>query len=102
MSTFVLTYQGGSMATTPDEIAASMAAWNQWFVDLGAAVVDGGAPFGAATRLDADGGRVDATTGLSGYSVLTADSLEAAASLAKGCPVLANGGSVEVHETLAM
>ena len=41
-----------------------------------------------------------ATSELSGYSVLTADSLSGAAALAKGCPVLEHGGSVEVYETI--
>ena len=37
-------------------------------------------------------------SGLTGYSVLKADSLAAATTLAKGCPVLAHGGAVEVYE----
>jgi hypothetical protein len=43
-----------------------------------------------------DGGR----SGLSGYSVIRADSLTAATTLTKGCPVLAGGGGVEVYEVL--
>ena len=42
-----------------------------------------------------DGG----ASGLTGYSVLSADSLAAACDLAKGCPILDNGGTVEVYET---
>ena len=34
-----------------------------------------------------------------GYSVIEADSLDAATDLAKGCPVLAGGASVGVYET---
>lgn len=101
MSKFVLAYQGGSMATTEEAIKASMAEWGQWFADLGAAVVDGGNPFGAATKVTADG-RADAASGITGYSILDASDLEAAAALAKGCPVLAHGGSVDVYEALEM
>jgi hypothetical protein len=32
--------------------------------------------------------------------VLSADSLTGAAELAKGCPILADGASVEVYETV--
>jgi hypothetical protein len=32
--------------------------------------------------------------------VVSADSLAAAGELAKGCPVLASGGSVEVYEAI--
>ena len=37
--------------------------------------------------------------GLTGYSILNADSLADAAEKAKGCPILASGGTVEVYET---
>ena len=40
-----------------------------------------------------------ASSALTGYSILQADSLSSAAETAKGCPVLARGGSVEVYET---
>ena len=36
---------------------------------------------------------------MSGYSILTADSLDAATTMAKGCPVLAGGGKIAVFET---
>ncbi len=47
MANYVLVYQGGSMARTPEEVKAAMAAWGQWFGSLGAALVEGGNPFGA-------------------------------------------------------
>jgi len=102
MSKFVLAYEGGQMAATPEEIQASMALWGQWFSDLGEAVIDGGNPFGASTKVASDGGRAAATTGLGGYSIVDAADLEAAANLVKGCPVLAGGGSVDVYEALDM
>ena len=37
--------------------------------------------------------------GATGYSVLKPDDLAGAVALAKGCPILPSGGSVEVHET---
>ena len=52
--------------------------------------------------MKSDGSTGAATAGLSGYSVLQADSLDAAAVLAKGCPVLEIGGTVEVYEALPM
>ena len=39
---------------------------------------------------------------VSGYTVISADSLELAAKHAQGCPILDAGGSVEVAETVAM
>jgi hypothetical protein len=38
----------------------------------------------------------------SGYSIVTADSLDEAVDKAKGCPVLQGGASVTVYETFAV
>ena len=40
--------------------------------------------------------------GVSGYTVITADSLDSATAAAKGCPVMATGGAVDVYEALEM
>jgi hypothetical protein len=96
MGRFVLVYQGGAMAETPEAQQAAMAAWGAWFGSLGAAVVDGGAPFGASAAVGGGGSR----TGLTGYSILEAPDLDAAVGLAGGCPILADGGSVDVYEAI--
>lgn len=104
MTKYVLTYHGGAgMADDPAEVERVMAAWGAWFAGMGDAVVDGGNPFGDAATVAPDGstqhGRsVDVT----GYSIITADSLDAALDLAKGCPVLEGGGTVQVSEALEM
>ena len=98
MAKFVLVYRGGAMADTEEAQQAAMAAWGAWFGQLGAAVVDGGAPFGASGAV----GGGSATTGLTGYSILSADSLDAAIGLAGGCPIVADGGQVEVYEAIDM
>ena len=41
-------------------------------------------------------------SGAGGYSVIAADSLDAAVAMAKGCPVLVGGGTVCVNETIDM
>lgn len=101
MANYVLVYKGGNMAETEEEQQAAMAAWGAWFGSLGEAVVDGGNPFGPASSVATDGAVSDgATSGLTGYSVLSAGSLSEASAMAKGCPVLSSGGSVEVYETI--
>jgi hypothetical protein len=105
MPAYVFAYKGGAGSAAPSEEArnAAMAAWGQWFGTLGAAVVDGGNPFGPSKSVSAGGAVKDgASSSLSGYSVVKADSLDAAVQMAKGCPVLKNGGSVEVYETIKM
>jgi hypothetical protein len=100
MANYLLAYTGGGMAQTDAEREAAMAAWGQWFGTLGAAIVDAGNPFGPSASVGSDGANGAAETGLTGYSILTAENLDAAAELAKGCPVFANGGKVDVYETI--
>lgn len=96
MAKYVLVYQGGSMAETEEAQQAVMAAWGAWFGSLGSAVVDGGAPFGASAAV----GGGASTTGLTGYSILEAADLDAAVQMGAGCPILADGGSVDVYEAI--
>ena len=102
MTNFVLAYRGGGMAETPEAQEKAMAAWGAWFGGLGAALADGGNPFAASSTVHADGSTTPSGGGLTGYSILSATDLAAAAALATGCPILADGGTVEVYETLPM
>ncbi|MGZ4148495.1 MAG: hypothetical protein ACXVQJ_00495 [Actinomycetota bacterium] len=100
MAKYLLLYSGGSMPETEAEQAEVMQAWDAWFHQLGSAVADGGNPFTPASRRIAPDGSIgDDTTAASGYSVLEADSLDAAVTLAKGCPVLQGGASIDLYET---
>jgi hypothetical protein len=103
MTKFVLAYTGGSAPETKEEQDAVMSAWMGWFGQLGAAVVDGGAPFGPSATIAGGGSRSDGgASGLTGYSILEAADLASATEMGAGCPVLAAGGRVEVYETLPM
>ena len=97
MSKFVFAYRGGGMATTDADREAAMAAWGAWFGKIGGAIVEPGNPFGESTSV---GGSGSADSKLTGYTVVNADGLAAAAELLDGCPVLAEGGSVDVYETI--
>jgi len=99
MANYVLIYHGGSMPETPEEGAKVMQAWTDWFAVLGDAVVDGGNPASATKRIAPDGSVTDDAAGPTGYSILKAESLDAAVELAKGCPVLSDGSTVQVVET---
>ena len=98
MANFLLTFHGGSMPETKEAQDQAMGAWSTWFGSLGDAVVDGGNPTSHARAVSPDGSVMDATTAPTGYSIIKADSLDAATGLAKGCPVLAGGAVVLVSE----
>jgi len=91
------------MADTPEAQKAVMDAWMGWFGTLGQDIVDPGNPFGVSSTVTADGSSKDGgASGIGGYSVISASSLADAAGKAKGCPVLAGGGTVEVYEAMPM
>ncbi len=101
MNNYLLAYRGGRMADSEEERTATMNAWRNWFGELGDSVVEIGNPLAASAEVNGGGSVADgAASGLSGYSVLKAESLDAASQLAKGCPVLSGGGSVDVYEAV--
>lgn len=103
MAKFVFAYTGGNPPQTEAEGEAVMAAWMGWFGTLGAAIIDGGNPFGASQSVASDGStREGNVTNLTGYSIIDAADITAATELAKGCPALASGGTVDVFEAMAI
>jgi hypothetical protein len=104
VANYVLVFKGGSVPESEAEQQKVMADWGAWYGSMGAAVVDGGTPFGPSKSIAGDGTVSDgAASALTGYTIITAGSLDAAADLSKGCPILAGGaGSIEIYETLEM
>lgn len=99
MANYLLLYHGGSMPETQEETAKVMEAWTGWFGTLDGSVIDQGNPSGPSKTISASGAVSTDASGPSGYSIIKADSLDAAVALAKGCPVLQGGASVQVVET---
>jgi hypothetical protein len=104
MAKFVFAYHGGGAPESEAEGAAVMKAWTDWFTSLGAGVVDAGNPTGASATVGSDGSTTPGggANPVTGYSIISADSLDAALVHAKGCPQLASGGTIEVAEAIDM
>jgi hypothetical protein len=104
MGNYVFVYSGGKGVSTDEaERNAQYAQWGQWFEKLSSAVVDGGAATGAAKTVGPGGSVSDGgSLGMTGFSIVSADSLDSATELAKGCPVLGVGGTVDVYEAITM
>jgi len=101
MAKFLLAYRGGSMPESPEAQAEVMKAWEAWFTSIGAAVADPGNPSSTSRTIAANGViGPQGPASLSGYTILSADSLDAAVALSRSCPVLAGGASIEVIETV--
>lgn len=77
-------YTGG-----PDTFAD----WENWFRQLGDALVDMGNPVLGDRNTAGEAGTV---LPLGGYTIITAENIEEATRLASGCPIIQDGGAVEV------
>lgn len=91
MSKFVLIYRA-PFGYAPN--AGTSEAWTSWFMTIGANIVDPGDQVFGRDRV----GPAVADSYLAGYSVIVADDLLAAVSMAAGCPGVENGFTVEVGE----
>jgi hypothetical protein len=74
--------------------AGTPEAWASWFAAAGASIVDPGDQVLVRDRV----GPAVADSNLAGYSVIVADDISAAVSLATGCPGVEDGFTVEVGE----
>lgn len=103
MAKYLFVYHGGKPVTDPTERKTVMDAWGAWFGSLGAAVIDGGNPVGPSSTVQANGSLSSGGVNpVSGYSLISATNLEDAHSKARGCPLLRNGGSIEIAEAFDM
>lgn len=101
MPKYLFVYHGGAKPESEAEGRQAMEAWGRWFASMGEKVVDGGNPVGQSTTVNGDGSVVNdgGPNPTTGYGVFEAETLDEAISLAKGCPILSGGGSVELAET---
>lgn len=95
---------------SPEQMQQVMQTWMDW---IGSAVesgwmIDGGdalKPEGKVVHPDAtvtDGPFAESKELVGGFSMVQADTLEAAVRLTKDCPMLAAGGTVEVRELMGV
>lgn len=104
MAKYLFVYHGGSHPETDEEVAEVLDAWGNWLGSMGAAVVDGGNPVGQSYTVSPGGAVADngGSNPASGYGLFEAADLDDALAKAKGCPILAAGGTVEVAEVIDM
>src|SRR5580692_6749580 len=108
MANFLFVYRGspmGNVKISPEEMQQIMKQWEAWIgegfqkgwmVDAGDALTEEGRVVNAK-KVVTDGPFVESKEVVGGYSIVQADTIDAAAELAKGCPGLLTGGMVEVR-----
>ena len=103
MIQYVITYLGGDQPSTPEAGKEHFAKYQQWLASLGEAAVSPMNPFKDTQTVNPNGTvNAGSSTAMSGYTVIEADSMEKALEIAKACPFLDIGGSLEVSELVQM
>ena len=103
MNNYAFIYRGGLEFMSQEEGAEHMKKWRAWSGGLGDASVNRGSPFNKKSKIVSSGGVSDSgPDALAGYSIVKADSLDAALEIAKACPHLDIGGSIVVAEVMEM
>ena len=103
MSQYMITYLGGDHSTDAEERQQHMAKYRDWLASLGDAAVSPANPLKGTSTVNPDGSvSAGGSTTMSGFTIVQADSMEAALSMAKACPFLEVGGSLEVSELMKM
>ena len=102
VSFFLLAYHGGKIPESAEEGAKHMAKFEAWVGGLGDAVVNPGHPLGKSKTVSFGGVSEDGGSNpLVGFSIVKADSMDAALDMAKGYPHL-EIGTVDVVEMMGM
>lgn len=103
MSQYVIVYLGGDQPSSPEEGKQHRAKYMEWLSSLGDSAVSPANPLKDTNTVNPDGSVTPgSTTTMSGYTIIQADSMDAALSLATACPFLDIGGSLEVSELMEM
>lgn len=112
MSDFLLVFRmdKNDPAPTPEQMQSRMKSWQDWMGGIAAQnkLVSSGNRLASEGRVVKAGNVVtngpyaEIKEAIGGYIVVSADSLDEAAELSKGCPILHGGGNVEVRTIIPM
>lgn len=103
MSQYIIVYFGGNQPASPEEGKRHYAKYREWLVSLGDSVLSPANPLKNTSTINSDRTVTNTSkTSMSGYTIIKANSIEEALTLAKTCPFLDIGGSLEVSELVEM
>lgn len=103
MPQYMITYLGGDTPSSPEEGKQHFAKYKEWLSSLGDSAVSPANPLKNTSTVNSDGTvTAGGTTSMSGFTIIETDSIEAALLVAKRCPFLDVGGSLEVSELIQM
>jgi len=98
MTKYLFVYYGGNAPASKAEADKVMANWMKWFGSMGKAVVDAGNPTQPGKKVSSKGLSAIGRNPVTGYTIVSADSMDKALAMAKGSPQLASDGQIAVYE----
>lgn len=99
----MITYLGTPQPASPDEGQKHMAKYKEWLAALGDSAVSPANPLKNTKTINPDGSvEAGGSTAMSGFTIIAAESEDEALSVAKACPYLEIGGSLEISEVMKM
>jgi hypothetical protein len=103
LSQYIIVYLGGDQPSSPEKGKKHFAKYKEWLSSLGDSAISPANPLKNTRTVNSDGTVTSgSTTLMSGYTIIEADSIKAALEIAKACPFLDIGGSLEVSELIQM
>ncbi len=103
MTQYIIVYLGGNQPSSPEAGKQHFEKYKKWLSSLGDSAVSPANPLKDTSTVNSDGTvTTGGTTTMSGYTVIEADSMQTALEIAKACPFLEIGGSLEVSELIQM
>lgn len=103
MNQYIMTYLGGNPPATPEEGQQHFAQYKAWLASLGDSAVSPANPLKDTRTVASDGSvHTGGHSTMSGYTIVQAESMDAALAMAKDCPFLTIGGTLEVSELVKM
>jgi hypothetical protein len=103
MPQYMITYLGTPNSMSPEEGQQHMAKYRSWLSSLGDSAVSPANPLKDTSTVNSDGSVTNGgTSTMSGFTIIEVDSMDEALSIAKKCPFLDVGGSLEVSELMQM
>ena len=113
MADFLYLYRGTepvAAALSPQQMQDYLRRFQEWIVSLTNAgkisscgpLAQGGRTLAGPRALMTDGPYAEAKDLIGGYTVISAENLDEATEIARGCPFLVVGGTVEIRPVLSL
>jgi hypothetical protein len=106
MADYLYLFRGGRRDLSPQQMQEEIEKWGAWIRQLsdrgvfkgGEPLAEGGKVLTGRSKTVTDGPYAEAKDVVGGFLLITAENLDQATELARGCPIFENEGSLEVRE----